>query len=196
MVCRRSNKLSFPGSSGLCNNRYGSINSTFVQLLNIGYHPKFQQQLTTVTATDKRGFARKVAVLHLRTLVTVLTNNLWHSHKSRFQHLLQTFILSYPHFLLKICTCLCYFAIICRSTCKFFRVECVFISLAHFCSKFADLDEEPYILLGNGNTIQQISLDGNEGAPIINNTDYDIIGVDYDIRFVHTELPLLPTVYT
>ena len=87
MVCRRSNKLSFPGPSGLCNNRYGSINSTFVQLLNIGYHPKFQQQLTTVTATDKRGFARKVAALHLRTLVTVLTNNLWHSHKSRFQYM-------------------------------------------------------------------------------------------------------------
>ena len=47
-----------------------------------------------------------------------------------------------------------------------------------------DSRREPYILLGNGNTIQQILLDGSDGIPLLNDTDYDIIGVDYDIRCV------------
>ena len=43
--------------------------------------------------------------------------------------------------------------------------------------------EAPYIILGNGNKIQRISLDGRNGVEIVNSTDYDVIGVDYDIRY-------------
>ncbi|CAI8033011.1 Low-density lipoprotein receptor-related protein 4, partial [Geodia barretti] len=56
------------------------------------------------------------------------------------------------------------------------------MTLLKTCDSTTDSREEPFILLGNGNTIQWISLDGSEGLPLLNDTDYDIIGVDYDIR--------------
>lgn len=42
--------------------------------------------------------------------------------------------------------------------------------------------DEPYLLVGNRDIIQQISLDGNEAITILNDTDYDVIGIDYDSR--------------
>ena len=42
--------------------------------------------------------------------------------------------------------------------------------------------DEPYILLGNGNRIQRISLDGAQGTPLLNDTGADIIGIDFDVR--------------
>ena len=54
----------------------------------------------------------------------------------------------------------------------------------------SNLGEEPYIVLGSRSKIERISLDGSKAHPVINNTDYDIIGVDYDIRSVCHRLRL------
>ena len=54
--------------------------------------------------------------------------------------------------------------------------------------------EGPYILLGNGDSIRRISLDGSEGSSVLNNSDYDIIGVDYDIRYGVIRAPMITCV--
>ena len=54
-------------------------------------------------------------------------------------------------------------------------------------SLYAGALVEPFLLVGNRDIIQQISLDGEEAIVILNDTDYDVIGVDFDSRLVESK---------